>query len=108
MKKFIFLVFITLIVSGNIFAQNDFGFMQLLTPKDYFASGNISYYYGNDGGFEFWFDNASLVINDFLDINKPYNNAPSLKKFLSNAKEVLYLNDGTVVIYRTNDEWWNR
>lgn len=104
MKKFIFLVFITLIVSGNIFAQNDFGFMQLLTPKDYFASGNISYYYGNDGGFEFWFDNASLVINDFLDINKPYNNAPSLKKFLSNAKEVLYLNDGTVVIYRTNDD----
>ena len=87
MKKFIFLVFITLIVSGNIFAQNDFGFMQLLTPKDYFASSNISYYYGNDGGFEFWFDNASLVINDFLDINKP--SATALYKVKSEVESVI-------------------
>ena len=104
MKLSLIILLVFSVLCVETYAQDNFEFMRTDTPKEYFSNGKISYYYGYDGVYEFWFDNASLVINDFLDINKPYNNAPSLKKFLSNAKEVLYLNDGTVVIYRTNDD----
>lgn len=104
MKKVIFLLFIIFGLYADIFAQDDFEFMQLITPKDYFSSGNISYYYGGDGGLEFWFDNSSIITNSFLDIKNTYAYTPSFKKYLNNIKEVLYLSDGTVVIYRTNDD----
>ena len=36
MKKVIFLLFIIFGLYADIFAQDDFEFMQLITPKDYF------------------------------------------------------------------------
>lgn len=99
----ILLVFSVLCV--ETYAQDNFEFMRTDTPKEYFSNGKISYYYGYDGVYEFWFDNDNLTLNNLLEITEQNRGKPSLSKVIQGVKETLFLNDGSIALYRTSEDY---
>lgn len=105
MKKYAVIIFIFL-VSFQVYSQeNILDNMQGITPRDYFNSDNISYYFGYDGIKTITIDNSSLVIDELAVFSNHGYGHLSLSRFLSGASEVLYAEDGSLVIYRTNSDY---
>lgn len=105
MKKYAVIIFIFL-VSFQVYSQeNILDNMQGITPRDYFNSDNISYYFGYDGIKTITIDNSSLVIDELAVFSNLGYGHLSLSRFLSGASEVLYAEDGSLVIYRTNSDY---
>lgn len=105
MKKYAVIIFIFL-VSFQVYSQeNILDNMQGITPRDYFNSDNISYYFGYDGIKTITIDNSSLVIDELAVFSNHGYGHLSLSRFLSGASEALYAEDGSLVIYRTNSDY---
>lgn len=105
MKKYVVIIFIFL-VSFQVYSQeNILDNMQGITPRDYFNSDNISYYFGYDGIKTITIDNSSLVIDELAVFSNHGYGHLSLSRFLSGASEALYAEDGSLVIYRTNSDY---
>ena len=105
MKKYAVIIFIFL-VSFQVYSQeNILDNMQGITPRDYFNSDNISYYFGYDGIKTITIDNRSLVIDELAVFSNHGYGHLSLSRFLSGASEALYAEDGSLVIYRTNSDY---
>ena len=105
MKKYVVIIFIFL-VSFQVYSQeNILDNMQGITPRDYFNSDNISYYFGYDGIKTITIDNSSLVIDELAVFSNHGYGHLSLSRFLSGASEALYAEDGSLVIYRTNNDY---
>lgn len=105
MKKYAVIIFIFL-VSFQVYSQENILYnMQGITPRDYFNSDNISYYFGYDGIKTITIDNSSLVIDELAVFSNHGYGHLSLSRFLSGASEVLYAEDGSLVIYRTNSDY---
>lgn len=105
MKKYVVIIFIFL-VSFQVYSQeNILDNMQGITPRDYFNSDNISYYFGYDGIKTITIDNSSLVIDELAVFSNHGYGHLSLSRFLSGASETLYAEDGSLVIYRTNSDY---
>ena len=105
MKKYAVIIFIFL-VSFQVYSQeNILDNMQGITPRDYFNSDNISYYFGYDGIKTITIDNSSLVIDELSVFSNHGYGHLSLSRFLSGASEALYAEDGSLVIYRTNSDY---
>lgn len=105
MKKYVVIIFIFL-VSFQVYSQeNILDNMQGITPRDYFNSDNISYYFGYDGIKTITIDNSSLVIDELAVFSNHGYGHLSLSRFLSGASEALYVEDGSLVIYRTNSDY---
>lgn len=105
MKKYAVIIFIFL-VSFQVYSQeNILDNMQGITPRDYFNSDNISYYFGYDGIKTIIIDNSSLVIDELAVFSNHGYGHLSLSRFLSGASEALYAEDGSLVIYRTNSDY---
>lgn len=105
MKKYVVIIFIFL-VSFQVYSQeNILDNMQGITPRDYFNSDNISYYFGYDGIKTITIDNSSLVIDELAAFSNHGYGHLSLSRFLSGASEALYAEDGSLVIYRTNNDY---
>ncbi|MDT3693190.1 MAG: hypothetical protein ROM03_02165 [Mucispirillum sp.] len=105
MKKYAVIIFIFL-VSFQVYSQeNILDNMQGITPRDYFNSDNISYYFGYDGIKTITIDNSSLIIDELAVFSNHGYGHLSLSRFLSGASEVLYAEDGSLVIYRTNSDY---
>lgn len=105
MKKYAVIIFIFL-VSFQVYSQeNILNNMQGITPRDYFNSDNISYYFGYDGIKTITIDNSSLVIDELAVFSNHGYGHLSLSRFLSGASEALYAEDGSLVIYRTNSDY---
>ena len=105
MKKYVVIIFIFL-VSFQVYSQeNILDNMQGITPRDYFNSDNISYYFGYDGIKTITIDNRSLVIDELAVFSNHGYGHLSLSRFLSGASEALYVEDGSLVIYRTNSDY---
>lgn len=105
MKKYAVILFIFL-VSFQVYSQeNILDNMQGITPRDYFNSDNISYYFGYDGIKTITIDNSSLVIDELAVFSNHGYGHLSLSRFLSGASEALYAEDGSLVIYRTNSDY---
>ena len=105
MKKYAVIIFIFL-VSFQVYSQeNILDNMQGITPRDYFNSDNISYYFGYDGIKTITIDNSSLVIDELAVFSNHGYGHLSLSRFLSGASEVLYAEDGSLVIYKTNSDY---
>lgn len=105
MKKYAVIIFIFL-VSFQVYSQeNILDNMQGITPRDYFNSDNISYYFGYDGIKTITIDNSSLIIDELAVFSNHGYGHLSLSRFLSGASEALYAEDGSLVIYRTNSDY---
>lgn len=106
MKKYLMIIFIFL-VSLELYGQesNDFVSMQVITPKDYFNTANTSYYFGYDGIKSLKIDNSSLIIKELAVFSSSGYGHLSLSRFLTGASEVLYSDDSSLVIYRTNSDY---
>lgn len=105
MKKYAVIIFIFL-VSFQVYSQeNILDNMQGITPRDYFNSDNISYYFGYDGIKTITIDDSSLVIDELAVFSNHGYGHLSLSRFLSGASEALYAEDGSLVIYRTNSDY---
>ena len=105
MKKYAVIIFIFL-VSFQVYSQeNILDNMQGITPRDYFNSDNISYYFGYDGIKTITIDNRSLVIDELAVFSNHGYGHLSLSRFLSGASEALYAEDGSLVIYRINSDY---
>lgn len=105
MKKYAVIIFIFL-VSFQVYSQeNILDNMQGITPRDYFNSDNISYYFGYDGIKTITIDNSSLVIDELAVFSNHGYGHLSLSRFLSGASEALYAEDGSLVIYRINSDY---
>ncbi len=105
MKKYAVIIFIFL-VSFQVYSQeNILDNMQGITPRDYFNSDNISYYFGYDGIKTITIDNSSLVIDELAVFSNHGYGHLSLSRFLSGASDALYAEDGSLVIYRTNSDY---
>lgn len=105
MKKYVVIIFIFL-VSFQVYSQeNILDNMQGITPRDYFNSDNISYYFGYDGIKTITIDNSSLVIDELAVFSNYGYGHITLSRFLSGASEALYAEDGSLVIYRTNNDY---
>ncbi len=105
MKKYAVIIFIFL-VSFQVYSQENILYnMQGITPRDYFNSDNISYYFGYDGIKTITIDNSSLVIDELAVFSNHGYGHLSLSRFLSGASEALYAEDGSLVIYRTNSDY---
>ena len=105
MKKYVVIIFIFL-VSFQVYSQeNILDNMQGITPRDYFNSDNISYYFGYDGIKTITIDNSSLVIDELAVFSNHGYGHLSLSRFLSGASEALYAEDGSLVIYRINSDY---
>lgn len=105
MKKSVLIILLFILLYNTSFAKDGFDFMQNTTPKDYFSSGNISYYFGYDGGYEFWFDKDNITFTKILNIENNDYGKPALSKFIKDAKEILYLPDGSIVLHNTREDF---
>ena len=74
MKLSLIILLVFSVLCVETYAQDNFEFMRTDTPKEYFSNGKISYYYGYDGVYEFWFDNDNLTLNNLLvtTVNRKY------------------------------------
>lgn len=106
MQKYVVFMFI-LLVFFNTYSQesSEIGNMKSITPKDYFTIYNVSYYFGYDGIKSIKIDNDSLIIDDVAVFSNQGYGYVSLTRFLSGTIEVLYADDGSLVIYRTNYDY---
>lgn len=106
MKKFAATIFIFL-VSFQVYSQESswLDSMQGITPRDYFNSDNISYYFGYDGIKTIKIDNSSLTMKELAVFSDHGYGHISLSSFLEGASEVLYADDGSLAIYRTNSDY---
>lgn len=106
MKKYLMIIFI-LLVSLQSYGQesNGLGSMQVITPKDYFNADNISYYFGYDGIKSLKIDNSSLIMEELAVFSNHGYGHLSLSSFIAGASEALYEDDGSLVLYRTNDDY---
>lgn len=97
------LVFSAIFVTS--YAQDNFAFIRTDTPKEYFSNGKISYYYDYNGAYEFWFDNDNISYNNIFKLSKYSYGQPSLLKLMQGVKETLFLNDGTIALYKTSEDY---
>ncbi|MDE7315786.1 MAG: hypothetical protein K2N11_08810, partial [Mucispirillum sp.] len=106
MKKYLLIIF-GLLISLQSYSQadNGFGSMQVITPKDYFNADNVSYYFGYDGIKALKIHNSSLTIEELAVFSNHGYGHLTLSSFLNGAYEVLYEDDGSLVIYRTNSDY---
>lgn len=91
------------------FINNTFGkdiiSSNIITPVEFFKSGQVSYYYGYDGLLEFKLDNKTYTHKNIIEFdNKPYGK-PSFNKLTNNIKEVYYLSDGSISLHRMEDDY---
>ena len=106
MKKYLMIIFI-LLVSLQSYGQESNGLvsMQVITPKDYFNADNVSYYFGYDGIKSLKIDNSSLILDELAVFSNHGYGHLSLSSFLTDISEVLSADDGSLVIYRTNNDY---
>lgn len=106
MKKYLMIIFI-LLVSLQSYGQESNGLvsMQIITPKDYFNADNVSYYFGYDGIKSLKIDNSSLILDELAVFSNHGYGHLSLSSFLTDISEVLSADDGSLVIYRTNNDY---
>lgn len=106
MKKYLMIIFI-LLVSLQSYGQESNGLvsMQVITPKDYFNADNVSYYFGYDGIKSLKIDNSSLILDELAVFSNHGYGHLSLSRFLTDISEVLSADDGSLVIYRTNNDY---
>jgi len=105
MKKYVVIIFIFL-VSFQVYSQeNILDNMQGITPRDYFNSDNISYYFGYDGIKAIKIDNSSLIVDELAVFSNYGYGHITLSRFLTDISEVLSAEDGSLVIYRTNNDY---
>lgn len=105
MKKYAVIIFIFLLSFQVYSKENRLDNMQGITPRDYFNSDNISYYFGYDGITTIAVDNSSLAIDKLAVFSNHGYGHLSLNRFLVGAFEALYTEDGSLVIYRTNTDY---
>lgn len=106
MRKYLIFSFI-LFISFQAYCQSldSIDNIQGITPKEYFSSGRISYYFGYDGIISIKMDNTSLIINNKINLsNKGYGNI-SLGRLLNGVEESLYSSDDSLVIYKTTSDY---
>ena len=106
MRKYLIFSFI-LFISFQAYCQSldSIDNIQGITPKEYFSSGRISYYFGYDGIISIKMDNTSLIINNKINFsNKGYGNI-SLGRLLNGIEESLYSSDDSLVIYKTTSDY---
>lgn len=105
MRRYIFFILITLMYVQVCSAENnDFSNMQVITPRGYFLLEQISYYFGHNGIKSIKIINDSLIIDNNTDIDSKNKTQISLISLLENSKQVLYLEDGSLLFYNdTND-----
>ena len=106
MKKYLMIIFI-LLVSLQSYGQESNGLvsMQVITPKDYFNADNVSYYFGYDGIKSLKIDNSSLILDELAVFSNHCYGHITLSRFLTDISEVLSADDGSLVIYRTNNDY---
>lgn len=106
MKKYLMIIFI-LLVSLQSYGQESNGLvsMQIITPKDYFNADNVSYYFGYDGIKSLKIDNSSLIVDELAVFSNYGYGHITLSRFLTDISEVLSADDGSLVIYRTNNDY---
>ena len=106
MKKYLMIIFI-LLVSLQSYGQESNGLvsMQVITPKDYFNADNVSYYFGYDGIKSLKIDNSSLILDGLAVFSNHCYGHITLSRFLTDISEVLSADDGSLVIYRTNNDY---
>lgn len=106
MKKYFIFIF-ALFFSFQAYCQSldSIDNIQGITPKEYFSSGRISYYFGYDGIIAIKMDNTSLIIDKKINLsNKGYGNI-SLGRLLNGVEESLYSSDNSLVIYKTTSDY---
>lgn len=106
MKKYLMIILI-FSVSFQLYGQssNFFGNIHVITPKDYFNADNTSYYFGYDGIKTIKIDNSSLIMNELAVFSNHGYGHISFSSFLTGVSEALYTDDGSLVIYRTNNDF---
>ena len=106
MKKYLMIILI-FSVSFQLYGQssNFFGNIHVITPKDYFNADNTSYYFGYDGIKTIKIDNSSLIMNELAVFSNHGYGHISFSSFLTGVSEALYADDGSLVIYRTNNDF---
>lgn len=106
MKKYLMIILI-FSVSFQLYGQssNFFGNIHVISPKDYFNADNTSYYFGYDGIKTIKIDNSSLIMNELAVFSNHGYGHISFSSFLTGVSEALYADDGSLVIYRTNNDF---
>ncbi len=106
MTKSILIFIILFCFAANLYAQDrNISAMKKITPVEYFASGNVSYYFGYDGIREFSFDKRIYKYKDIVSYNNLAYGKPSLNKLMDNVEEVYYMRDGSIMIPRLSDDY---
>lgn len=105
MKWSLIILLLFSVLCVNSYAQDDFEFVRVETPKEFFFSGNKYYYYGYDGAYEFAFTTNKIFSKRLLDIDEKSYGSPLLSKLFGEVKEIFYLQDGSIALNKTSEDY---